>query len=242
MSQSASQNVVDPRRGERGLAVGEMLLMTLPLCVLCMAMTSRFQVTSSRRMAALQDANVRTQVAARGEEGGHLEVLDTGVIVGGLLLSDKVRKSAPLQIVPGLTPDWSLLKGLGILPVYSQHISASIPPRSYHFSRIATDLLPEPAEQQAMRAGAFYINNEPNHVDTKRRWTYGLMLFGFGMWQARELLGGGGGSGPHPEEPGKGSGDKGRLGRFGDKLNPATDAMDKLGGAGSVFGPGGDNR
>lgn len=234
MSQPASQSGVDARRGERGLAVGEMLLMTLPLCVLCMAMTSRFEVTSSRRMAALQEANVRTQLAARGEDAGQLEILDSGLIVGGLLANEKVRKSKELQAVPMITPDAPLVDGLGILPVQSQQITASIPPRSYHFSRIAADLVPDPADRRAMHAGAFYINNEPNHIDSKRQGAYFLMLGVFGVAQARELLGGGGG--------GSIGGGMGRLGPLGELLNPIKELLDKLNGAGAPFGPGGQDR
>lgn len=191
---------VQPRRArsaerhQKGMAIGEMLVLTLPLCVLCMAVASRLTATSSARIAGQWQVAARAQQATRGPCGiGDTDWLMTAPVGAALLNSEVSKAKEPLLL--------SLLPVPNILPFVSkkqQELSAPVP--GYTFKPLADQFVGD--NIQTVEARALFVCNEPENGDSRRLW-YELPMIGLGLWQAAELFGSssGGGSGQLPDMP-----------------------------------------
>jgi hypothetical protein len=198
------------------------------MCLLAMAMTSRFASTSSRHIDSLNRASLQAQqLSGNNDCETSLLNLNSGVMEAKLLLNEKVRKSAIVQVAPVLM----------ILPTGEQTATALAPLKSdqYSFQRLAANLVPDPGEQRPIESKATFLCNEPNSGDGKRRAATIASVGILGLWQAHKLFSGSGDSGDEPEAgelrpPENIPGILKHLPGVGDAIGKLDDLKDKLGG------------
>lgn len=168
---------------QRGMAVGELLVLTVPLCVMCMAIASKLSATSSVRV----ESQWRTALAAQQattQPSGDTDWTMTAPI--GVALADaKVRKATEPLLV-------SLLPNSQPLPfVAKKTIEQSIDVRDYFYRAAAEHAVGDDIKQ--VTTSATFVCNEPNNGDDRRGLLgYEGILIGLGEWQAFTLFGNGG--------------------------------------------------
>lgn len=166
---------------ERGLAIGEMLVLTIPLSLLSLALTSRLSTTGTRRLDSLTNAAAEAQHAARGAAGCPAKVdLADIVMLGDMAANSRIRKSLLLQ-APAIAV---------VLPTGNQTRTSVAAPSSYHFtfSKLAEDFAPDSIDKQSISSSATFLCNEPIGDGETKKWELGAWVFGNGLWQARKLF------------------------------------------------------
>src|SRR5262245_30508303 len=70
MQTKQNQQQVPPRRGERGLALMELMMLTVPLCVLSIVLASAISATATAKNKSMWKASLKAQQAAKEPCGG----------------------------------------------------------------------------------------------------------------------------------------------------------------------------
>lgn len=176
------------RRASRqaGYAVGELLVLTVPLCVSCMAIASMLAATASARSQGQWRTSLQAQQLTQEPCGiGDTDWAMTAP--AGLVLADsKVRKAwEPLLV--------SLLPTPHELPLVSKKtVEQTTPVSGFFYKRTADRIVPDRSTQ--VTTSATFVCNEPEHGDSRRKY-YETLLLALGHWQAGKLFGTFGGSG-----------------------------------------------
>lgn len=167
---------------ESGLAIGEMLVLTVPLSLLSLALTSRMSTTATRRLDSLTQASTKAQVAARERSAVSPEIGFSKVaMLAKMAANPRITKSASLQVfaVPMI-----------ILTDQKETQRATANPEdyAYSFSQLANNMAPDALDQQGISSSATFLRNEPNGDGTGTQRLLGAWIFGNGLYQSHKLF------------------------------------------------------
>lgn len=171
-----------PGRWQRGFATGELLLATVPLCVIAMVIASKFTATAGTRMKAQWQASLNAQLKSKEPCG--LDPLLTAPPAIAAAANSKVRKA----FLP-------LVFGSDLLFTNQKEAKVTEPVPDYYFRSQADERIADGITE--VSASAVYVCNERqgDNYRSLRKWG----LVGLAFLKARKLFGGGGDT---PKAPG----------------------------------------
>lgn len=166
--------LVRGQRRQRGVALVELLLFTVPLCVLAIVLASAIAATSSAKTKAMWKASLKAQLATREPcAGAPLLLTPTLSSKQGKFLQGYRKAVIPASIGMPIT-----------LTAYKTEKVSEAAPRFY-FEQAAERMFPDRTRQA--ENSATFVCNEPNNGDSRRA-IYDVALFGLGLAKARELF------------------------------------------------------
>lgn len=191
---SRSQRVRASR--ESGMAAGELLVLTIPMCVLSMAISSKFAATSS----AHTQGQWHTALSAQQQTTGPCPA-DTDLVMTAPLAMVLKKKNASKALVPML-PTMVPIPGVSdpMALVGKKRAEEATPIPGYYYQPHADRAVPSGAG--TVTSSSTFVCNEPNHGD-KRATLYEVYLGLLGAFQAAKLFGvtSGGASDPSANLP-----------------------------------------
>lgn len=221
-SEPEVQSVQKRASTQSGLAIGEMLVFTLPLCLLSLALISRLSTTASRRLDSLTEASVTAQRDTRGVDGCAPRLDFSAIPMIGPIARDKrVIKSLIVQAPAALV----------MLPTgdKTRDATAAASRYPYFYQGLAGSFAPDSLDQHPIKSSATFVCNEPVGDGEGRKLLLGAWVFGTGMWQARKLFTGSSGGGPKSEQMEEPNTDsiKDQKDEYGDLLDRGREELDK---------------
>lgn len=165
---------------ESGMATGELLVLTVPLCVLSMAFASKLSSTASARMEGQWQMSLSAQQSAREPCSGNVDLRMTAPAM--LALKHKKAAQALVPMLPTIAP----IVDEPMVPVGKISKSGPTPVRNYYYRRIADASVPDGIHN--VTTGATFVCNEPNQGDDRRE-RYKVFLGALGFFQAAKLFG-----------------------------------------------------
>jgi hypothetical protein len=170
-----------PRRPS-GLAIGEVLVLTLPLCLLCIAAASKLAATASARIKGQWQVAQQVQLATTAPCGDSSQL---SAPVYGVTADGQVDQAWPVLAV-SLLPAGGFGSG-GLTGVSSQSSSLSTAAPNYFYKGYAESALPDGINQVQTRAT--FVCNEPGDPGDGARGRYYEELQVLGLAEAASLFG-----------------------------------------------------
>ena len=165
---------------ESGMATGELLVLTVPMCVLAMAFASKLSSTASARTEGQWQMSLSAQQSATEPCPGNVDVRMTAPAM--LALKHKKAAQALIPMLPTFVP----IVGEPMVPVGKISKSGPTDVRNYYYRRIADASVSDGIDK--VTTGATFVCNEPNQGDDRRD-RYKVFLGALGLFQAAKLFG-----------------------------------------------------
>lgn len=161
-------------RRERGLALMELMLLTVPMCVLSIVLASAISATATARNKSMWKASLKAQQATREPCGGLP------------LLYEPTMSQKQGKFTQGRSQAGEIaLMGLPITLTNNKTEKVTEQVGDFHFTSAADKMFPDRTKQT--ENSATFTCNEPNNGNSRRS-TYQFMLLGRAVIEARKLF------------------------------------------------------
>lgn len=165
-------------RRQRGLALMELLLLTVPLSLLAIVLASAIAATATAKNRAMWKASLKAQLATREPCGG----LPLYALPGTVPVSSP--KQGQFNQGRGQAAEIGLI-GAPITMTNNKTERVTEPVAPFYFEKTADRMFP--ARTREAENAATFTCNEPNDGDS-RRGRYEAVLFARALAKARELF------------------------------------------------------
>lgn len=168
-------------RRQAGMALGELLVLTLPLCLLCLILASKLAATSSARIHGQWQVAHQVEMQSTRPCGMDAELTAPFYTT---LVNSKVDKAWPILGI-SLLPDGGFSNGLPAVSKKQESLITKLP--KYFYQKLADKLLPDGINQ--IETSAMFVCNEPGDPNDSARGAYALKLEALSGIEAGKLFG-----------------------------------------------------
>lgn len=175
MPKKQTQAKVPPRRGERGLALIELMLLTVPLCVLSIVLASAISATATAKNKSMWKASLQAQQATREPCGG----------VPLLYVPTQSQKNGQFTQGRSKANEIAII-GLPITMTGRKTEDVTEQVADFHFDSAADKMFPSRAKEA--KNSATFVCNEPNNGNSRRALYEGIILTTKAIPKARALF------------------------------------------------------
>ncbi len=161
------------RQTQRGVALVELLLITVPLCCLSIVLASALAATSTAKNKAMWKASLQTQQATREP------------CAGAPLLYLPTMSSKQSQFNQGRSKAGIIaLEGIDITLTNYKSQQVTEPVGKFYFEQATNQMFPD--RTQSAQNTATFLCNEPNNGDS-RRTPHEVIVYGTAFLKSQEL-------------------------------------------------------
>lgn len=160
------------RPRQSGLAIAEVILLTVPLSILSLVVTSRLTAVASAREESIWRASVLAQLAAREPDLKHINLVDSAIPLAAMNSKSALVQSPGIVGILGRTSDITVDK------------TVAVP--NYYFATAAGRMLPRASSPSAITNRANFLCNEPfeySALETGFKAWFGIL----GAWQGYKM-------------------------------------------------------